>query len=242
MISEHDLLDFWEIGQTKPLIERSLLLVSLWHPTYDFSQVAAMPIGERDLHLLEIRKNLFGDILNNTAHCPECKQKLEWEMTIDAIRTVSPQNVDIQKGQSLEYDGNLIQFRLPNSSDIMEIMALGNGTSNDEVLLRRCIEADSLPPTYSHEIPDALRNAIIEKMEASDPQADMMVAISCPECGQNWNATFDIISYLWAEIDDWANNLVQDVYLLAKNFGWSENDILEMGTFRRNLYINLLYA
>lgn len=240
MISERDLLTLWEIGLTKPLIERSLLLVSLSHPAHDLSQIAAMPIGERDTHLLGIREEMFGAILNNTTNCPQCKQKVEWEMTVDDLK-VLPRSVN-QLDNSLEYDGNLIKFRLPNSTDLMEVMALGKGTSQEDALLRKCIEPDSLPAPLYHEMPEALKNALIQKMEACDPQSDITMAISCPECGHIWDMTFDIMSYLWAEIDDWATNLIQDVYLLAKNFGWSENDILEMGSFRRRLYINMLYA
>lgn len=240
MISERDLLTFWEVGLTKPLIERSLLLVSLSHTAHDLSQIAAMPIGERDAHLLELREELFGPVLNNTTNCPQCKQKMEWEMTVDELKVLpSPA---IQLDNSLEYDGNLIRFRLPNSTDIMEVTALGKGISKEEALLRKCIEQGSLPPPLSHEMPEALKYALVHKMEACDPQSDITMAISCPECGYTWNMTFDIMSYLWAEIDEWATNLIQDVYVLAKNFGWSENDILEMGSFRRNLYINMLNA
>jgi hypothetical protein len=165
---------------------------------------------------------------------------MDWEMTVDTLRVLpSPDN---QLYNSLEYDGNLIKFRLPNSTDLMEVMALGRGTSQEDALLRKCIEPDSLPAPLYHEMPEALKNALIQKMEACDPQSDITMAISCPECGHIWDMTFDIMSYLWAEIDDWATNLVQDVYLLAKNFGWSENDILEMGSFRRSLYIKMLYA
>jgi hypothetical protein len=239
MISERDLLTVWEIGLTKPLIERSLLLVSLWHPDLDISQIAAMPIGERDARLLEIREELFGSVLNNATNCPQCKQKVEWEMPIDVLWVLpSPDNLD----NSLEFDGTLIKFRVPNSADIMEILALEKGISKEEALLSRCIELGSLPLPLSHEMPEALKNALLQKMEACDPQSDITMAISCPECGHNWDMTFDIMTYLWAEINDWATNLIQDVYLLAKNFCWSENDILGMGSFRRSLYVNMLVA
>lgn len=242
MISERDLLAFWEIGLGKPLIERSLWLISLTHPAFDFSRVAAMPIGERDAHLLTIRENLFGPVFNNTADCPKCRQKVEWETTVDAIRVLPPPSSMNGGLYSLEYDGNLIQFRLPNSADIMEVMALEKGISKEEVLLRRCIEPGSLPAAYSNEMPEALENVLVQEMEACDPQSDIMMAISCPECRHNWDMTFDIMSYLWAEIEDLATHLLQDIFLLAKNFGWSEKDILEMGSFRRSLYLKMLYG
>jgi hypothetical protein len=242
MILERDLLAFWESGLNKSLIERSLLLVSLSHPAYEINQIAAMPIGKRDVHLLEIREKFFGPIFESTADCPKCSQKTEWEMNIDTLMALPSSSLDNQLSHSLEYNGNHIKFRLPNSTDIIEVMAPGKGISKEEELLRRCIEPDSLPSAFSHELPEDLISAIAQKIEVLDPQADMTIAISCPECGHNWEMTFDIMSYLWAELDDWATNLMHDIYLLAKNFGWSENDILEMGSFRRGLYIKMVYA
>lgn len=242
MISERDLLSFWEISLDKPLLERGLWLVYLANPTFDFGRVASMPIGERDAQLLAIRENLFGPVFDNTTNCPKCKQKVEWETTVDAVRM--PPKPDSMNGglHSLEYNGNHIQFRLPNSTDILEVLSLKKGISKEKVLLRRCIEPSSLPADYANELPEALENALVQKMEACDPQADIIMAILCPECGHNWDITFDIVSYLWAEIDDWATHLIQDVFGLAKNFGWSENDILEMGSFRRSLYLKMLYG
>jgi ssDNA-binding Zn-finger/Zn-ribbon topoisomerase 1 len=240
MMSERELFFFLEVGLALPLIERSLLLVSLSHPAYDFSQIAVMPIGERDAHLFAIREKWFGTIFINTANCPKCKQKMEWEMTVDDVKVLpNPAN---QMDNSLEYDGNLIKFRLPNSNDIMEVMALEEGISKEDVLLSKCIEPESLPVPFQ-EMPLALKNALLQKMEACDPQSDVTLAISCPECGHKLGHELRHHEVTCGpSIDDWATNMVQDVYLLAKNFGWSENDILEMGSFRRSLYINMLYA
>lgn len=217
-------------------------MVSLSHPSHNLSQIAKMPIGERDARLLEIREELFGPVFNNATNCPQCKKKMEWEMTVDAIRlkpNLSPINAELY---SLEYDGNLIQFRLPNTTDIMEVMALEKGVSKEEVLLKKCIAPGSLPTAYSDKMPEAFENAFAQKMEEYDPQSDIKMAILCPVCGHNWDMIFDIMSYLWSEIEDWATHLLQDIFLLAKNFGWSENDILEMGSFRRGLYLKMLYG
>lgn len=241
MISDHDLLAVWEAGLGKPMIERSLLLLSSVEPAYSLSQFAAMSIGERDACLLEVRGNLFGQIFYNTTNCPACSQKVEWEMTVADLWILPPATVN-RKCIELEYEGHRFNIKLPNSVDLMEVMAIGERAVQEDELLKKCVDFSALPPALSLPIPDDLKMAIIQKMEECDPQADLHFDMHCPECDHDWGMCFDIMSYLWIELNDWATGLLQDVYLLAKNFGWSERDILEMGQFRRNLYINMLLA
>lgn len=201
-----------------------------------------MPIGERDACLLDIREKLFGPVFLNTTNCPECGQKMEWEMPVESIKLQPAGTGREQKPIELGYNGYQVSFRLPNSTDILEIMALGDSGFHEEALLKKCIDVSTLPTPLSEDLPEDLKSAILQKMEEHDPQADITMKIQCPECGHNWDVTFDIMQYLWAEIDDWAVRLVQDIYLLASNFGWPEKDILDMSRFRRNLYINMIYA
>ncbi len=53
---------------------------------------------------------------------------------------------------------------------------------------------------------------------------------------------FDILSYLWTEIEDWAQRLLVDVHTLAVSYGWSERDILALSPRRRRMYLELLGA
>jgi hypothetical protein len=77
-------------------------------------------------------------------------------------------------------------------------------------------------------------------MEALDPQADIRIALTCPQCGHGWNAQFDISGYLWTEIDQWAHQTLNAVHRLARAYGWSERDILELSPVRRQLYLGLI--
>jgi len=52
--------------------------------------------------------------------------------------------------------------------------------------------------------------------------------------------TFDILTYLWSEIEDWAQRLLLEVHTLALAYGWSERDILAMSPRRRRLYLEMV--
>lgn len=241
-LTDRDLLAAWDTGINLSLIERSLLLLSKVFPDRSLNEIGCLTIGERDACLLNIREQLFGSELNNVANCPNCSQKIEWKTSIDTLRLKGSNVIWNKEPIKMAYHGLQISFRIPNSKDILEIMEMENPEFRQSELLNKCLSYSSFPSPTTEPWPDGLQEAIIRKMEECDPQADISMKIVCPDCGHHWHMFFDIMRYLWSEIDDWAIKLIQDIYLLALNFGWSEHDILSLSRFRRNLYINMIYA
>ena len=113
-----------------------------------------------------------------------------------------------------------------------------------ETLLARCIQtAIRGNSNFSvSSLPDEVVKTVIDRMADADPQADVQIALTCPVCQHRWSMVFDILSYLWNEIDDWAQRLLREVYALASAFGWSERDILGMSARRRHLYLEMIGA
>jgi hypothetical protein len=77
-------------------------------------------------------------------------------------------------------------------------------------------------------------------MARADPRAEIQIELSCPACQNRRSIIFDVLSYLWSEIDDWARRLVMEVHTLASAYGWSESDIMAMSARRRHLYLQVL--
>jgi hypothetical protein len=50
----------------------------------------------------------------------------------------------------------------------------------------------------------------------------------------------DIITFFWMEIKTRARRLLTEVHLLARTYGWSENDILTMSPRRRTMYLQMV--
>jgi hypothetical protein len=77
-------------------------------------------------------------------------------------------------------------------------------------------------------------------MQEHDPGADVRIGLSCPACQHGWTLGFDIVSFIWGEIEDWAQRLLADVHVLAQAYGWSERDILALSPTRRQLYLEMV--
>ena len=241
-LSAAELLSVWERSMDLSLLRKTLLLLDLACPEMDESEITLFSIGERDARLFKIREWMFGSRFRNTIDCPQCGRAMEWEMnTEDFNLAVIP-----DKWAPEEYELNVndfsIRFRLPNSQDISEILLPGTSNQESDHLLQNCIlEIKQKNRKYSQKtLPEKVSKALASKIEELDPAADIRIGISCPDCSHKWEAPFDIMSYLWSEINNWAQRMLQDIYLLAKTFGWAERDILNMDATRRQLYVEMI--
>jgi hypothetical protein len=237
-----ELLDVWEAGVQQSLPEKSLHLLRVAWSVADLSRVAAMSIGERDAGLLLLREWLFGPRLVNKAACPACAEVVEWEATTHGLRLQPPTIAEPPRVFDLMKEDFTVRFRLPNSYDLRRNAAeLADQTTPRRLLLGCILSAQRHEqPCAVEELPPAVLDALSERMAQEDPQADIQMLVSCPSCGQQWQTPFDIASYLWLEIDSWARHLLQEVYVLARTFGWAEHDILHMSPQRRQLYLDLI--
>ncbi|MEJ2003731.1 MAG: hypothetical protein P8X57_01935, partial [Cyclobacteriaceae bacterium] len=62
----------------------------------------------------------------------------------------------------------------------------------------------------------------------------------CPECGHQWSLHFSVLEFLWTELDQWARRFLNDTGILARHYGWSERELMQMNPVRRSYYLNLL--
>jgi hypothetical protein len=137
--------------------------------------------------------------------------------------------------------GHEVRFRLPDTRDLLAAAGAHDAAAAKRVLVRRCVieasrdgagvPADALPA----DVIAAVERAMAER----DPQADVSVALTCPECGHEWAAPLDVGAYVWTEVDQWARRTLADVAALAAAFGWTEADVLRLGPARREAYLEL---
>ncbi|SRR5258706_2124952 len=244
--SAAELLAVWERARAQPMTTQALMLLEAASPGVSWEDLAKLSVGQRDARLLALREVLFGSRLTGLTSCPRCRQQLE----------IGIQSADIQAdGDQTDLEllsatsgGYLARFRLPNSEDLTAIA--GREDQPDEAatvrkLLSRCLvelrrngRLQRLDP--SRALPPALIEAIAAEMEKADPQANVQIPLDCADCGNRWLSAFDIVYFLWSEIDNWAKRLLREVCALASAFGWRESDILAMTAQRRQLYLQMI--
>lgn len=221
-------------------VEKGLLLLSSFCPEKTQGELAGLSIGHRDALLLSFQEQVFGPKMEGLATCPLCGQRLEMSFSALEIRA-NPED-EPERELAVGVDEYEVHLRLPNSLDLMAISDLEDLDAATQALTRRCLMR------VCHQgmeisldlLPEMVLNAAQEKMTQADPQADVQIALCCPACGHRWQEAFDILSFLWQEIDAWACRTLNDVHVLASAYGWSESEILAMSAWKRQAYLNLV--
>lgn len=230
-----ELLQVWELGFHESPLQQALLLLAAACSDSQ-SQLAQLSIGKRDAMLLTLREWTFGSQIQSLAACPKCGERLELNFNVADIRVATP----IQPAEmSLNFASYYIEFRLPNSFDLI---AITTTNADKKALLERC-----LVKVFNHgeaqetkQLPTDVTNALIAQMAKADPQADVQLNLFCPACSHQWQSTFDIVSFFWSEIHAWAIRILREVHILASAYGWQEADILAMSPYRRQLYLKMV--
>lgn len=233
-LSASELLAVWEPGGTQSTVQWAITLLTAACPEETPEALAHLPIGERDGRLLTLYEWTFGTNLVGLAACPLCQEKLELSFQVDDIRVRADQTDSLLVGD-LQMNGYEVHFRLPNSEDVTAVH-----TPQD--LLQRCITQVSQNGQKKSvaALPEAVTTAVITHMAQADPQADIQLTLTCPACQHTWQAPFDIITFFWHELHTWAYRILVEVHILASAYGWREADILDMPTWRRQFYLELV--
>jgi hypothetical protein len=243
-VSPADLVSVWERTLGRSPVDQALVLLSLASPGDDVEALAALSVGQRDARLLTLREELFGPRLSSVTVCPRCRQRLELAFEVADIRQVPTAEGPSAAGLSLAMGGYRVQFRVPTSADLSSLEDVADPATARELLLERCIQSVTRPhddraDQRSLELPVTVVDAVAARMSEADPQSDTRLALSCPDCHHQWEAVFDIASYLVREVHDWAIHVLREVHALARAYGWREADILAMTAARRQAYLEL---
>ena len=53
---------------------------------------------------------------------------------------------------------------------------------------------------------------------------------------------FDIVSFFWREIEEFAIRTLREIHALARAYGWAEDQILALSPTRRRCYLEMVGA
>lgn len=230
------LLELWDRGQYLASLDRALILLQAALPHESRETLARLTIGQRDRGLLELRAGLFGPHMACAANCPRCATPLELDIAV-ADLLLTPAS-DGETALCVATDDYQILVRLPSTSDLAEL-TLG---ADAPALVERCIlEARDATGALVDQLPATALPAIAAALAHADPLADIQFELACPQCAHRWHAPFDIVAFLWNELDAWARRLLVDVHALARAYGWSEREILALSPRRRAAYLQMVY-
>jgi hypothetical protein len=231
------LLQTWEQAYGLDPAAKGVALLGLAMPQRSFAELLRMTLGQRDGALLTLRRELFGEDLTSVAACPACGDHMELSFRVDDIRVPPAEEHEVTRRLTI---GD-VEFaaRAPTCDDLLAIQHLPLAESRRSELIRRCIRtAHGEPPDRTFSVKEI--RMISATMAECDPQADVTVAVECTSCERSWSSRFDVVQFLWREIDAWAQRLLTEVHVLASAYGWQERAVLALSPWRRQIYLEML--
>ncbi len=234
-------------ARASAMLVRCLERLGPYAPT-TLDNVRALTVGDRDALLLHLRRLVFGNRMSVELACPHpgCGERMDLELRVSEL--LAPAYAQPAEA----YEAVLgppeaayrVRFRLPTAAD-QEFAApfAAGGAAAGMLILRRCVLAIGAAAIGVEigELPASIAVDLSARMAALDPQAEIVLNLTCPDCGGNFRSDLDIADYLFAELADRRRELYRQVHRLAFHYHWSEDAILGMSQTRRLLYLDALH-
>lgn len=199
--------------------------------------------------MLQLRRLTLGERISCVLECPEssCREKMDLDLNVsDLLLPPHPHQKETHETVVADEEERYrVGFRLPNGADQESAAALACEDIQAAVnlVLQRCVEKvtrdgedeqplDALPLVVSESLPQV--------MAELDPQAEILLNLTCPTCGASFVVPFDTADYFCRELSARGGDLYREVHLLAYHYHWSESEIMAMTRRKRSIYLGLL--
>jgi len=224
-----EVVALWEGGAQRHALDRSALLCAWARPDLPGQAIVELPLGMVTASLLRLREASFGGRIQAHIDCAGCGERLELALVISELLqpgTEGPHEIDVHG----------TRVRAPCLRDLAAVAHEPDTDRAARQLLAGCVldSGDANAP-----LDDRLRQ-VEDALEALDPNADLALEVHCEMCGLTTTAQIDAGELLWDEIDARAQTVLGEVHLLARAYGWTEGEILALGTARRAAYLAMV--
>lgn len=206
--------------------------------TVNSDVIAELAIGDRETLLLQIRRATFGDKLDPVVRCPrtECGKLMDVPLRVSDLLP-APANAVLPEflERRMDHAGPVMRFRLPTGADqeAAAVLAVEDPQAAACLLGRRCLDGGT-------ELETSTLSELGRWMVEFDPQAEIRLSMSCPDCGHAFTSLFDAGDYLFEETIMRSRQLYREIHLIASHYHWSETEILAMPLLKRKRYLGLL--
>jgi hypothetical protein len=197
--------------------------------------IACLTIGDREALLLQLRRLTFGDRLEAVVSCPveDCGERLDVELSVADLLVEPYADEDEWRDADVGELERRVMFRAPTGADQAAAARLApDMKAAARALVERCVKGG--------EVDDAVARELPALMADRDPQAEVVLSLSCPACDTEFRVLFDAGEYLQGELAGRRTELYDEVHRLALHYHWSEREIMSLPSGKRRRYLKLL--
>ena len=238
--SQDELVRVWELGHQQPTWYRGLLMLVPLFPDRSMRELGELSLGTRNAWLFALRRSLFGSEIDGGVRCERCGEPLQFSLRVEDLCPLDESALpELQPAweERYESDGVVFALRPPTSRDLAPFARSTPTKAAGATLMRRSIRVLEPQGLAVEAVPAETIERAIDRIIEADPFVESWLGLQCRDCGHEWSALLDIATYLWTELSASAERTLNDVALLAREYGWREEDIMAMPSARREFYL-----
>lgn len=228
-LTENRLLEVWEQCYGCSHFQRATRLLHFASPGLSGQQLGDLAVGERDQILISSCVNIFGQVIEAKTRCSECGVDLETQ--IDLTSFLSPE-YKAKNSAEISIGAKVVTLEPIRIKDLSDMHLLGPSQWLATKIL--VVEEGQQQPTLEQQ------ELVNESLADLDPKADLCVEMTCSECGSIWLDAFDITCHFWIKLDALCKKLLVSIHVLANAYGWTEQDIMRLSPWRREVYLDMV--
>jgi hypothetical protein len=196
----------------------------------------ALPVGDIDAIVVELRRAALGDRLIAEGRCGACDAKVDITFSLVAYmkhrRPRTPRGAKPAEPPWWRSRRYPITFRAPTATDVLETASAGE---SDPVgaLAERCMRGELTART---------RRAAERALAVAAPTLRSDVTGTCPECQADVRLDVDARELCLEELRFLGGAVLEDVDLIASEYHWSESEIMGLPSSRRAAYAEYVRA
>ncbi len=233
------LLRAWEFATAAPPLDRAPSLLHSLGAVSASVPIDGLTVGQCDAKLFELRRTLFGEMLEVVATCPTCQTDVDLNLVLGELQP--PDRAGPVLPLTVQADGYTLRCRIPSNEDLRALACrVGEVTLRD--LIEQCaleVTSPEGPSVAPDELPDSAVDTVAEALAENDPGAHTVLRVRCP-CGCEWVDELDIRTVVWSDLTEWVGRMLTEIHRLAQGYGWSEAEILATTGWRRRWYLEAL--
>ena len=203
--------------------------------------IRRLGVGDREALLWHLRRATVGENVEAVVGCPGCGEKLDLDLRVGDLLQAPYETWDAQVTERL--GGREVTFRVPTGADQerVAVQARTDPSAAAAALLAGCvvsIDGAGLAPGGA--LDEEVAAALSARLAELDPQAEAVLSVTCPACGDAFTTPLDAAGFVFEEIARRGRHLLREVHALAWYYHWSEAEILGMTATRRQRYLALI--
>ncbi len=176
--------------------------------------------------------------IETTAECKACGEAVEVELALSSLTA---------SGNEAEFlfrpePGINLVATIPTGRhqiawlDAAEFNADASGFLKMATTLIETVNGQAPSPEWS--LPGKWLASFESALAEHDPVTALSERVQCPDCSADMDVDLDLEALLLRELERSQQAVLEEIYLLARAFHWTESDIFDMPIWRRRAYMH----